>query len=356
MEVVGMPTYRVTVQTGDVRWGGTDANVSTQLLGVIADSGLKKLDNASDNFERGNIDRFDLPIAEELGFIDEIELKHDRAGLGDGWYVDWVEVMNLDTGVMSRAPFDRWLATGEGDGKVDVTKPVVVDPPTFDRGVIKTYYVGYRPVRRDNTTGSPLQFNEQMTWTETRGASVKHGEATSIKLGVELGAGFLSSGSKFSAEVSKGVTNETGAESASSVANQTTIAGTVAPGMPQTWIIMIYQDVLEGIAAGNGIEVPWEVRYPGHADILAVSGWLSDQEVADTVRRTLEAQTAGSGSGDPIPAQVQPDGMQFSIAARPISGAITPASVKDALEAIERDRLIGPSSPLGTNTNVVIHP
>jgi len=350
-----MSNYRVTVQTGDVRWASTDANVQIQLIGAIADSPLMKLDNSADNFERGNIDRFDLATIDDVGYVNSIRLKHDRDGIGDGWFVDCVEVIEKDNGITYKAPFDRWLDADEADHKTDVTKDVVVGQITLDQGVIKTYYVGYRAVRRDNTTNTPLQVNEQMNWSETRGVSVKHSQSISIQVGVELGAEFLGEGGKFTTQLTQQVGSETGSETSSVVANQSTVAGTIEPGLPQTWIFLLYQEVLEGVGQGDGISVPWEVRYPGHADTLAMSGWLSDQEVADVVRRTLEAQTATSGSGEPVPAVVMPDGMQLRVATRSLSGQISPASVKAALEEIERDRRVVPTNPLGTPV-LVNHP
>lgn len=348
-----MSNYRVTVQTGDVRWASTDANVQIQFLGMIGDSLLMKLDNSDDNFERGHVDRFDLTTP-DVGWINEVRLKHDRDGIGDGWYVDWVEVIDLDNGITYKVPFDRWLDADENDHKTDVTKPVVVGRISLDQGVIKTYYIGYRPLRRGNTTNSPLQVNELMTWTENRGVSVKHSEATSLQLGIKLEPKFLGQGAEFSAQLTTQVSTETGSEASSSVSAQSTITGVVNPGESQTWILFAYQEVLEGLGQGNGISVPWEARYPGHADVLAMSGWLSDQEIADTVRRVLESQTAQSGSGDPMPAVIQPDGTPFSVKARSLAGPITPASVKAALDENDRDRpVIDDRTPIDVGGPIV---
>ena len=44
--------YQVHVYTGDVWGAGTDANVVITIFGEDGDSGERKLDNTSNNFER----------------------------------------------------------------------------------------------------------------------------------------------------------------------------------------------------------------------------------------------------------------------------------------------------------------
>src|SRR5687767_13942539 len=121
-----MSSYRVSVQTGDVRWASTDANVKVQLIGSSGSSERMKLDTSADNFERGNIDRFNLTTVQEIGWIDDVLLTQDGEGVGDGWNVDWVEVIDNDNRIVYKVPFDSWL----GDDDV-VTKPVVVGPITL---------------------------------------------------------------------------------------------------------------------------------------------------------------------------------------------------------------------------------
>ena len=346
-----MANYRVTVRTADVNWGGTDANVEGELLGVVANSGAKKLDTPADNFEAGRIDRFDLTTPENLGWLESIRFRHDNSGAGDGWRVDWVEVTDVDYGITFKAPFDAWV-----EGSNWVSKPVLLGPITLGPGVIRSYYIGYRWARQQASPSAPLTVNEQTTWTETRGVSVKRSEATSLELGVSLGFKFFGAAdSSISAKVTTTVTNETGAEAQSSVANQSSVSSTIPPGEAQTFIFMLYQSVLEGIGEGNGISVPWEVRYPGHADTIAMPGWLSPQEIADAVRRVLEEQTGQSGTGDPVPAIVASEGMELAIATRSLSGPITPTTVKEALEESDKDRRAAPTNVVGSLGGVVVH-
>ncbi len=53
-------TYQITVRTSDVRFSGTDANVSCRLFGKREDgseasTGEKKLENSKNNFERNMV-------------------------------------------------------------------------------------------------------------------------------------------------------------------------------------------------------------------------------------------------------------------------------------------------------------
>lgn len=46
------------MKTGDIRGAGTDANVFIQLFGKNGDTGERKLETSSNDFERGHNDTF----------------------------------------------------------------------------------------------------------------------------------------------------------------------------------------------------------------------------------------------------------------------------------------------------------
>lgn len=72
------------VYTSDVRGAGTDANVSIKLAGTNGkETGLQRLENSKNNFERGAEDVFflELPDLEELAYI---EVGHDNSGFAPG--------------------------------------------------------------------------------------------------------------------------------------------------------------------------------------------------------------------------------------------------------------------------------
>ena len=64
-------SYHVSVKTGDVRGGGTDANVTLKIFGDKGDSGTLQLlssENNRNKFERGRTDLF-KPEARDIGKV-----------------------------------------------------------------------------------------------------------------------------------------------------------------------------------------------------------------------------------------------------------------------------------------------
>ncbi|GFH09154.1 uncharacterized protein mot51 [Haematococcus lacustris] len=107
----GRCTYRVLVTTSDQRGAGTDANVVMTLFGSKGDSGERKLDSSSNDFERGKI-------------------SHDNSGFASAWHLAKVEVVNTNTGEQAVFPYHNWLdkehglsvlltPDRDGDGKGD---------------------------------------------------------------------------------------------------------------------------------------------------------------------------------------------------------------------------------------------
>ncbi|KAL3842214.1 hypothetical protein ACJMK2_020253, partial [Sinanodonta woodiana] len=79
--------YEITVWTGDVRGGGTDANVFIQLYGEDGKTEECFLRNKTDNFEQGHEDKFKVEAA-DVGRIQKIRIGHDGAGMFAGWFLD----------------------------------------------------------------------------------------------------------------------------------------------------------------------------------------------------------------------------------------------------------------------------
>jgi hypothetical protein len=114
-----MPTYKITVFTGDVDNAGTDANVFITLFGQLTNSHEFLLDNSQDNFERGKADVFQLSLGAELGPIYKVRIRHDDSGDKAGWYLDKIIVHNETTGKDAIFPCYNWLARDEGDRAID---------------------------------------------------------------------------------------------------------------------------------------------------------------------------------------------------------------------------------------------
>lgn len=119
-------TYRVTVQTGDVKGAGTDANVYLTMFGdkvllslrhfliccTKGEHGPIRLDTAKDNFERGKLDVFhvdckDLGLCSQIvhemyinhsaGDIRKIKIGHDNSSPAAAWFLSRVIIQAEDT-------------------------------------------------------------------------------------------------------------------------------------------------------------------------------------------------------------------------------------------------------------------
>ncbi|XP_041436582.1 lipoxygenase homology domain-containing protein 1 [Xenopus laevis] len=144
--------YEVTVITGNVRGSGTNASVFMQLYGDKGKTEETFLKSRSNDFERGAVDIFKIE-AVEVGKIRKLRIGHDGKGLGDGWYLESVEIKRIGIKMMPVEKPDkkkksnkkkksskeeevelqpqevvesykfecqRWLARGEEDGELVV--------------------------------------------------------------------------------------------------------------------------------------------------------------------------------------------------------------------------------------------
>jgi hypothetical protein len=115
--------YEVQIHTSDLHGAGTDAAVYITLLGTRATSPEVRLESLRRDFERDAVDVFRLYGLEDLGDIRSIRLRHDNGGASPGWHVDYALVRRIQDGEAFLASFDRWLAVGEGDEALEVTRP-----------------------------------------------------------------------------------------------------------------------------------------------------------------------------------------------------------------------------------------
>jgi len=56
--------------------------------------------------------------AADLGYIRKITVRHDNSNLGSDWYLDRVEIDDLNDGRKFIFPCERWLAKKKEDGKI----------------------------------------------------------------------------------------------------------------------------------------------------------------------------------------------------------------------------------------------
>uniref|UniRef100_A0A8D3BN03 Lipoxygenase homology domains 1b n=1 Tax=Scophthalmus maximus TaxID=52904 RepID=A0A8D3BN03_SCOMX len=114
-------TYTVSVRTGDTSGAGTDANVFLTIYGDLGDTGERKLAKSESNknkFERGAVDKFSIE-AVDLGQVFKIHIRHDNSMMGADWYLDQVEVLDLETEEVYMFLCERWLSTKKEDRRIE---------------------------------------------------------------------------------------------------------------------------------------------------------------------------------------------------------------------------------------------
>ncbi|XP_027253746.1 lipoxygenase homology domain-containing protein 1 isoform X3 [Cricetulus griseus] len=113
-------TYEVQVITGNMPKAGTDANVYLTIYGEeYGDTGerpLKKSDK-SNKFEQGQTDTFTI-YAIDLGALTKIRIRHDNTGNRPGWFLDRVDITDMNNEITYYFPCQRWLAVEEDDGQL----------------------------------------------------------------------------------------------------------------------------------------------------------------------------------------------------------------------------------------------
>uniref|UniRef100_A0AAY5K4A4 PLAT domain-containing protein n=1 Tax=Esox lucius TaxID=8010 RepID=A0AAY5K4A4_ESOLU len=117
-----MVKYRITICTGRVSGGGTDASVFANVIGELGDTGDRLMllsKNNVNKFEKGNADEF-LIEAVFLGPIRRVRVGHDGRGGGCGWFLDKVMVREEGQPESTAIEFPcyRWLDRNEDDGQI----------------------------------------------------------------------------------------------------------------------------------------------------------------------------------------------------------------------------------------------
>ncbi|XP_059162537.1 allene oxide synthase-lipoxygenase protein-like [Physella acuta] len=119
MERDNKPLFVVITYTGNRDLAGTDATVKLQLFDDRNNS-TPPIDLSHtfvDDFERGKIDTFklrgqDTAQLSRTSKITELELRIENCGVLSDWYVDKVEVQNLETNETFLFPVFRWIRKG----------------------------------------------------------------------------------------------------------------------------------------------------------------------------------------------------------------------------------------------------
>ncbi|KAF6731490.1 Arachidonate 5-lipoxygenase [Oryzias melastigma] len=112
-----MPSYTVTIATGNQWFAGTDDYIYITLVGTDKCSERTLLDKPLYNdFERGAIDSYDVRTSENLGDIVFVKLEKKKYWVHDDWYCRYITV-KTPSGDYLEFPCFRWLV---GDSEVVV--------------------------------------------------------------------------------------------------------------------------------------------------------------------------------------------------------------------------------------------
>ncbi|XP_071008463.1 lipoxygenase homology domain-containing protein 1 [Oncorhynchus clarkii lewisi] len=101
LDIEKLINYEVTVVTGNMRNGGTNANVFCQIYGEEGKTELISLKSRSNNFERGTTEIYKIE-ALNVGKLFKIRIGHDGSGVGDGWFLETVDIKRLTMAMVQR--------------------------------------------------------------------------------------------------------------------------------------------------------------------------------------------------------------------------------------------------------------
>ncbi|XP_053382148.1 uncharacterized protein LOC123562231 [Mercenaria mercenaria] len=119
--------YQISVYTGIKKGAGTKSNISFIISGEERDTGVRRMfDGKRKTHDKGSIMNYILSVEEKLGPLSFCRIWHDNSGEGKNrsWFLDQIEMSDLQTGERYFFLCNRWLACEEDDGMVDRILPV----------------------------------------------------------------------------------------------------------------------------------------------------------------------------------------------------------------------------------------
>ncbi|TRY95059.1 hypothetical protein DNTS_004690 [Danionella cerebrum] len=153
LEIEKLINYEVTVVTGDVWAGGTNANVFLQIYGEEGKSELIQLKSRSNNFERGTTEIFRIE-ALDVGRVYKIRIGHDGTGIGAGWFLEKVDVKRL---IMAMVKPEKKEEEKKDKKKKKKKKEEEEEPPGELKEVVRTFsFPCSRWLARDEEDGEIL--------------------------------------------------------------------------------------------------------------------------------------------------------------------------------------------------------
>ncbi|XP_040840655.1 lipoxygenase homology domain-containing protein 1 isoform X3 [Ochotona curzoniae] len=122
VEIQKLIHYEVEVWTGDVGGAGTTSRVYIQIYGEEGKTELLFLSSRSKVFDRASKDIFQTDTftiyAIDLGALTKIRIRHDNSGNRPGWFLDRIDITDVNNEITYYFPCQRWLAVEEDDGQL----------------------------------------------------------------------------------------------------------------------------------------------------------------------------------------------------------------------------------------------
>uniref|UniRef100_A0A8C7A0W2 Lipoxygenase homology PLAT domains 1 n=1 Tax=Neovison vison TaxID=452646 RepID=A0A8C7A0W2_NEOVI len=122
VEIQKLVHYEVEVWTGDVGGAGTTARVYMQIYGEDGKTEVLFLSSRSKVFDRASKDTFQTDTftiyAIDLGPLTKIRIRHDNSGNRPGWFLDRIDITDMNNEITYYFPCQRWLAVEEEDGQL----------------------------------------------------------------------------------------------------------------------------------------------------------------------------------------------------------------------------------------------
>ncbi|XP_069906347.1 lipoxygenase homology domain-containing protein 1 isoform X3 [Oryctolagus cuniculus] len=122
VEIQKLIHYEVEIWTGDVGGAGTTARVYMQIYGEEGKTEVLFLSSRSKVFDRASKDIFQTDTftiyAIDLGALTKIRIRHDNSGNRPGWFLDRVDITDMNNETTYYFPCQRWLAVEEDDGQL----------------------------------------------------------------------------------------------------------------------------------------------------------------------------------------------------------------------------------------------
>ncbi|XP_009078006.1 PREDICTED: lipoxygenase homology domain-containing protein 1-like, partial [Acanthisitta chloris] len=119
--------YEVTVVTGDVESGGTDAGIFMTVFGSNGTTEEMQLDKNGDRFERGQEDSFIMEIA-DVAPLRKMRVRIDGKGTRPDWFLERIILKNLTNQETATFTYGEWLSKLKNEkGTLVCEMPAVIN-------------------------------------------------------------------------------------------------------------------------------------------------------------------------------------------------------------------------------------